>query len=482
MQLNRKVSNQQVLQGNESSPDSRCDLHTPAEALRRLKSHRCLSSNITITARSPLLSAFASLPPLPPPGSAMHADAGDRHAMNGRAYESSTMSDLHRAVYRCEYVPPKDVEMRDGKGREVVHKWEMAFRSVTCSLLTGACQQACIVSAYDDFSIIVNANPFEAIITKSDSTLRKKLDEYGVKYTTISPIALPGTPQSISRAATDPSQIKAERQARKGRPPSVLFITGRYNVSSLLSFWRHHVMERACSRGSAGDRQQYASEMGQGVGLGASNGKAAGGNVEYLSRIVCDRPFVGGELQPLRVAALTAEQTKTPVPLSEAPTQPLKKLKNEDGAAINIHDADGDKTPNPLTAEEDNQEVYKLRLEGLCLPCQVHRIADSLRRALPAPAGGFSLDLGPEESCYAPDLGSGKAQKDLSRVLRGEGKNGVGRGEMMPAIGSGEEMPMVEADGRREEEEKVAVLRQCCRVGSVVVEGDEWVIRCRFGA
>jgi len=58
----------------------------------------------------------------------------------------------------------------------------------------------------------------------------------------------------------------------------------------------------------------------------------------------------------------------------------------------------------------------------------------------------------------------------------------VGRGEMMPAIGSGEEMPMVEADGRREEEEKVAVLRQCCRVGSVVVEGDEWVIRCRFGA
>ena len=32
--------------------------------------------------------------------------------------------------------------------------------------------QACIVSAYDDFSIIVNANPSEAIITKSDSTLR----------------------------------------------------------------------------------------------------------------------------------------------------------------------------------------------------------------------------------------------------------------------------------------------------------------------
>ena len=52
---------------------------------------------------------------------------------------------------------------------------------------------------------------------------------------------------------------------------------------------------------------------------------------------------------------------------------------------------------------------------------------------------------------------------------------------MMPAIGSGEEMAIVEADGRREEE-KVAVLRQCCRVGSVVVEGDEWVIRCRFGA
>ena len=258
---------------------------------------------------------------------------------------------------------------------------------------------------------------------------RKKLDEYGVKYTTISPIALPATPQSISRAATDPSQIKAERQARRGRPPSVLFITGRYNVSSLLSFWRHHVMERACSRGSAGDRQQYASEMGQGVGVGQqSNGKAAGGNVEYLSRIVCDRPFVGGELQPLRVADLTAEQIKTPVPLSEAPTQPLKKLKDEDGAAINIPDRDEGKALNLLTAKQDNQEVYKLRLEGLCLPCQVHRIADSLRRSLPASAGGFSLDLGPEESCYAPDLGSGKAQKDLSRVLRGEGVNGVGRG------------------------------------------------------
>ena len=113
MQLNRKVSNQQVLQRNESSPDSRCDHHTPTEALRRLKSHRCLSSSITVTARSSLLSAFASLPPT---GSAMQADASDRHAMNGREYESSKISDLHRAVYRFEYVPPKAVEMRDGEG------------------------------------------------------------------------------------------------------------------------------------------------------------------------------------------------------------------------------------------------------------------------------------------------------------------------------------------------------------------------------